>query len=254
MNKLGALCFYQFKLQLRDYVNMFFVVAFPVLMFIIFGSILDGLLHYDGISNAIDYLLPSYIPIVITNTAVLIFGTLLVNHKEHNFFIKYKLLGFKPVHVAFALFFSVLIFQFLGIAALILTAVLTNDIALPINNLHNVLIIMITINIFQFALAFFLSTVFNKSAVYQTVALIIFYFQMFLGGMTFPPEMFTETITKMTEIFNPIIHGLYVIRGVWVEGKSILDFPLEMMILLGVSCGLLVLGSKLFNWNSLNTK
>ncbi|TCT15395.1 ABC-2 type transport system permease protein [Natranaerovirga pectinivora] len=253
MSRLRALMIYQFKLQIREYLNIFFIVAFPVLMYLFFSNMLEGELFYDGSFDAVYFLLPAYIPIVITNTIVLVFGQMLVSHKEHNFFIKYKLMGYKPVQVAGTLFVAVLIFQFIGIMALIVTAVITTGVTLPYNNLINVIIIILIINIFQFALAFFLSSVFNKSSIYQSVALIVFYIQMFLGGMALPPEMFPERIKTLAEIFNPIIHGLYVMRGVWISGKSIFEFPMEIILLLGVSIVLFLLGTKMFKWYDLQS-
>ena len=116
MNKLWALISYQFRLQTRNIMNLFFTIAFPMIMYIFFSNILAGEVYNDGTMNAIDFLLPAYIPLIISNTVVIIFGQMLVNHVEFNFFIKYKLLGYKPVQVAGSLFLTILLFQAIGIA------------------------------------------------------------------------------------------------------------------------------------------
>ncbi|MBM7616402.1 ABC transporter permease [Alkaliphilus hydrothermalis] len=251
MKKLNALVTYQFKLQSREFINLFFIIVFPVIMYVFFSNMLAGELFYNGSFEAIDFLLPAYIPIVTTNTILLIFGHMLISHKEHNFFIKYKLMGFKPLQVAGALFLAVFIFQILGIATLIITAVITNGVRLPIDNLFQVLLILLLINFFQFTVTFCVGSIFTKSSTYQSVALIIFYFQMFLGGMTFPPEMFPEKIRLFSQIFNPIIHGLHMMRGIWIMGKSIWDYPVQLTILLGVSGILLLIGINRFKWSDL---
>lgn len=240
MKKLKALSIYQLRLQIRDYQAMFFLIGFPVIMYVIFSNLLKGVTGYNGKVAAIDYLIPSYLPIIIINGGIMMFGLMLTVYKEKNYFIKYKLLGFKPLEIAISVSITIIICEIIGIISLVLFAYFINNITIPINNIVNVLLTILIITAFQFSLGYFLSSIFRKSTVYQTVALIVFYFEMFLGGLTFPPEMFGASMRRVLEIINPIIHGLYMIRGTWIEGKSVLNYPLECGILLGVT-GLLCL-------------
>lgn len=224
-----------------------------MIMYIFFSNILAEEVYYDGTMAAIDFLLPAYIPLIISNTVIIIFGQILVTHVECNFFIKYKLLGYKPVHVAGTLFISVLLFQAIGITVLIATAVIAHGVTIPIDNLINVLVVLAIINLLQFAISFFLSSIFTKSASYQSIALIVFYFQMFLGGMTLPPEVFPRSILLFSEIFNPVIHGVYALRGVWIMGDNVLKYSLELLVVIGVSILLITVGSKFFKWSELQS-
>ena len=76
---------------------------------------------------------------------------------------------------------------------------------------------------------------------------------MFLGGMTLPPEVFPDSIRLFSEIFNPIIHGVYALRGVWMQGHSILQYPTQILIVLGSSIVLIAIGSKYFKWSELQS-
>lgn len=244
---------YQFKLQTRYFMNLFFIIAFPVIMYILFSNIFAGEAFYDGSMEAINFLLPAYIPLIISNTVVIVFGQILVNYIEANYFIKYKLLGYKPVQVAGSLFGSVLLFQTLGILTLVLTAVIYKGVSIPVDNLLNILAILGTMNLLQFAIAFFLGSFFGKPTSYQSIAMIVFYFQMFLGGMTMPPELFPRWILSFSEIFNPIIHGVYALRGVWIHGHSIFQYSFELFIMVGTSAALIAIGSKFFKWSDLQS-
>ncbi|WP_425447395.1 ABC transporter permease [Dethiothermospora halolimnae] len=250
MKKVKALGLYELKLQFRNFQNMFFVIAFPILMYLIFSNLLKDSMSPETQISIVEYLLPAYIPVIILNTGILVFGMRLVTHKEHSYFIKYKLLGIKPIQIALSLFLAVLICQISGIIALVVFAVVSKGVTVPMDNIVQIILGLGLINLFQFTFAFFLGSFFKSSGTYQTVALIIFYVQMFLGGFTFPPEMFSPFLVKILEIFNPIIHGLYVMRGVWVENKTILAFPKESLILVGLSLVFIVLGNKFFKWDS----
>lgn len=248
MYKLNSLLEYQFKLQLRNYMDMFFMIIFPVLMYIFFRNMLEGELFYDGSFQAIEYLLPAFIPIVIANSVLLVFGHLITSYKENKYFIKYKLMGYRSIDVAGILFFTVLLFQIIGTIVLIFTALIFGGISIPINNIFHIFLALVLINVFQFALVFFLSSFINKSSTYNSVALIIFFFQMFLGGMTLPVEAFPDGIRIISEIFNPVLHGVYILRNVWIMERSFFDFPLQIAIILGASLVFILTATKMFKW------
>lgn len=243
MKKLNSLSIYQLKLQIRDLQAMFFLIIFPVIMYLISNSFLKDMIGYNSNFYATDYLVPAYIPITIINSGVMIFGFTLTLYKEKKYFIKYKLLGFRPIQIAISVSITTIICQLIGILSLVLFAYFVNNIAIPFNNMINVILAILIITVFQFSIGYFLSSIFKKTSVYQTVALIVFYIQMFFGGMTIPPEMFGKAMLKIVKIINPIIHGLYMMRGVWLEKKSILDFPRACIILVGGSIVLVVVAS-----------
>ncbi|MGF7047012.1 ABC-type multidrug transport system permease subunit [Paenibacillus sp. DS2015] len=101
---------------------------------------------------------------------------------------------------------------------------------------------VLIINLYQFAIVVITTSIIDKSTTYQSVSLVIFYIQIFLGGLTFPPEMFPVFVRELVYIFNPIIYGLEAMRGIWTEGHSIVKYPQEIMILLLVSSAMIALG------------
>lgn len=248
MTNVQILGRYQLKLQLRNFKGIFFSIVFPTIMFLIFSNLLGKSFNPDTNISIKDYLVPAYIPIIVINTIVMTFGFLLVSYKEHKYFIKYKLLGLKPIEIAGSLFFAVSLFQIIGILILVVVAYITKDVVIPYSNLINVFIAIGVINLFEFALTFLLGAIIGNSGTYQSIAVILFYFQMFLGGLTFPPEMFSSTVRSVMEIINPIIHGLYMLRGVWTEGQSIFNYTKEMGILLSLSMVMILIASKNFRW------
>lgn len=248
MTRVQALGRYQLKIQIRNFKGIFFAIIFPTIMFLIFSNLLGGMFNPDTNISIKDYLVPAYIPIIVINTIVMTFGFLLVSYKEHKYFIKYKLLGLKPIEIAASLFFAVFLFQIVGILFLVLVAYITKDVIIPYNNMLNVIAAIGIINFFEFSLAFFLGAIIGNSGTYQAVAVIVFYFQMFLGGLTFPPEMFNSTVRTIMEFINPVIHGLYILRGVWTEGQTIFYYMKEIGILVGLSMLMILIASRSFKW------
>jgi ABC-2 type transport system permease protein len=70
--------------------------------------------------------------------------------------------------------------------------------------------------------------------------MLVFYFQMFLGGLTFPPEMLPSFLQHFIQICNPIVYGLYLMRAAWFGDGTLFDVAKDVGILLGVALALMV--------------
>ncbi|ACB85142.1 ABC transporter permease [Natranaerobius thermophilus] len=238
MDKIMALTLFQFKIKLRQYTDLFYKIIFPVLLYLTFISGTPEENH--------DNLLPLFIVIVILINIILHYGSEFVRYRDLNFFVKYKLLGFKPLGVAMALYLNTLIFQLIGIAILSIIAIIVFEVSFPLLNLHNILIIFLIINFFQFSITFLLSSVFDEMEKYSPASQVVFYYQFFLG--IFGIDIFTGTSRILLDIFNPIVHGLEAMLGAWTLEKSILHFPMEISILLGLSLVFCIIASRNFQW------
>jgi len=215
----------------------------PVIMFFVFSNLLDGFSVPGTGRSIVEYLVPAYIPIIIINAVVVIFGQYYILYKERGDLLKYKLMGISPIIVATALFFSTIIFQIIAISLLIAVGNISKGVPLPTSNLPSIFLALIIINIYQFSLAYLIVSFLGKSTTYQSVAMVIFYIQMFLGGLTFPPEMFPSFLKKIVYVSNPIVYGLEIMRGVWTDKVPITQYGKEIGILLSVSTILLIVGS-----------
>lgn len=216
----------------------------PVIMFFVFSNLLSGMTISDSGNSIVNYLIPAYIPIIIINAVVVIFGQYYMLYKERGDLLKYKLIGIKPIIVASGIFFSTIVFQLIAIILLVGVGKISKGLIIPFSNTPAILMALAIINFYQFSLSYFIVSIMKKSTTYQSVALVVFYLQMFLGGLTFPPEMFPEILRRLVYVFNPIVYGLEIMRGVWTDGMSILSFPKESIILMAVSLILIAVGSQ----------
>lgn len=242
MHSLYVLSKHQTKMLMRNSKSTIIGFLVPVIMFFVFSNLLDGFDVPGTGRSIVEYLVPAYIPIIIINAVVVIFGQYYILYKERGDLLKYKLMGINPVIVAAALFFSTIIFQIIAITLLVVVGNLSKGVPLPSANLGSIFIALVIINIYQFSLAFLIVSLLAKSTTYQSVAMVVFYVQMFLGGLTFPPEMFPDFLRKIVYLVNPIIYGLEMMRGVWTDGIGITEYGKEIGILMGVSIILLLVG------------
>lgn len=243
MRKLFIFTKYQTMLLLRNYKSTIVGFLLPVVMFFIFSNLLSQL-EVEGTGRTIvDYLVPAFLPIIIINAVLVIYGQYYMLYKEQGNLLKYKLLGINSFSVLFGIFVATLVFQFIATMLLVIFGVVTKGITVPYDNFLSVLLMILITNFYQFALVVFLSSIINKSTTYSSVSLVIFYVQIFLGGLTFPPEMFPDIVKQIVYVFNPIIYGLLAMRGLWTDGNSIMIYGKEVLILLLVAVGLILIGT-----------
>src|SRR5699024_11621424 len=74
MSKIIAFTKFQSKLLMRNYKTTAIGFLRPVLMFIIFGNVFSDFDVGTNDFTIIDYLLPAFIPIIIINAVIMIFG------------------------------------------------------------------------------------------------------------------------------------------------------------------------------------
>lgn len=244
MYNLYVLSKHQTKMLMRNSKTTIIGFLIPVIMFFIFSNLLSSMMVPDTGVSIVNYLIPAYIPIIIINAVVVIFGQYYMLYKERGDLLKYKLVGIKPIVVASGIFFSTMVFQMIAIALLVGVGRVSKGLVIPFFNMPSILAALVIINFYQFSLAYFIVAWMKKSTTYQSVAMVVFYLQMFLGGLTFPPEMFPEFLKQLIYIFNPIVYGLEIMRGVWTDGATVTRFPLQIGVLFGVSIVLIAVGSK----------
>ncbi|MEN2466994.1 ABC transporter permease [Ornithinibacillus sp. FSL M8-0202] len=232
MNKMIVFSKYQTKLLLRNYKTTAIGFLMPVLMFVIFSNVFSDIDITGTQFTIVDYLLPAFIPIIIINAVIVIYGQYLALYEEQGNLLKYRLLGLNHVTISFGIFLATLIFQIIAILLLVITAMIISDVPIPFDNVLSVIIVLTVINLFQYAIVYLVSAITTKSATYQSIALILFNFQMFLGGLTFPPEMFPKFLHTLVEFINPIYYGLIAMRGVWTEKASVFSYYQELGLLL----------------------
>lgn len=231
MYKLAALTRYQIVLITRNFKAVSLALAMPIVMFIIFATIMDGNLQVEGMSF-VDLIVPAFMGIIIVNAVLVLFGHYYVVYREQGNYTKYRLKGISSVQVSLSIFIPIIVLQVIAAIVLVLVGVLYKDIVLPINNLPAVFMGFILVNFYQYSLVYFLSAIINKSTTYQSVSTILFNIQMFVGGLTFPVELFPAGIRDIVYFIVPIANGADILKGTWSHNKSFFDFPSQITILL----------------------
>ena len=241
MKKLISLIKYNTTILFRDMNSILFAFLMPIGFYVLFGSMLKNV-ETAGASMG-ELLVPLYTIIIIGNAVLNVFGSYYGQARENGNLVKYKFLGINELMYAGSLYIATLIFQLLVIVSFLIFTRVYAGIVFPAAQLLPVMVMLIVINLYQFAVSYFLNAIIRKSSLYNSVSLTFYMFQMFLGGLTFPLEMFPKFLREIIYIVNPIIYGRDALIDVWADHKSLAETASNVWTLIAVSAGLLVVGS-----------
>ncbi|MHA2700652.1 ABC transporter permease [Streptococcus agalactiae] len=242
MHKYFTFTIFQLKMLSKNFKLTLLGLLMPILSFYIFYELMKNSRLPNNISVS-EYLLPAFLIIIVCNAVLNIFGDYYIAYVESGALTQYKTLGLGRYTIILSIFSAVLIFEALVTLILLLFSQYISNINIPLSNFFNIVIALLLVNFFQLSISLLLSAISGKISSYTSIALLIFNFQMFLGGLTFPPEIMPDILSFITKYLNPIYFGLILMRGVWLEEKNIFDFPKESGLLLLISITLLVMSN-----------
>ncbi|UQZ34813.1 hypothetical protein C2I18_15525 [Paenibacillus sp. PK3_47] len=239
MKPVISLTKYNFKLLFRDKSSVLMAFLMPIGFYILFGYMLQNV-EFSG-SALSDLLVPLYIIIIIGNAVISVFGSFYVQARESGNLQKFKFMGVNELRFSFTLFMATFAFQLTVIFAFVVFTYFYNGTVFPVQNIIPVLVTLAVIEIFHFAVTFFLTSILRKASIYNPVSLAFYMYQMFLGGLTFPIEMFPQFLQKLVYYINPVIYGRNALLAAWTDNPAIGDVVKDNVILLAISALLVIL-------------
>lgn len=249
MKKMMSFIKYDLKLLFRDLNTMLFAFLMPLGFYFLFSNMLQGMPVGDF--SIQELLVPLYIIIIISNAVINVFGVMMAQAKETGNLQKYKFLGYSEFMYSLTLYIATVLFQIAVILLFLVFTYFYKGIVFPGSRICPIIIVLVLINLYQFAITYFLNSIIKKTTLYNSVALTFYLFQMFLGGLTFPMEMFPQVLRKVVYVINPIIYGRNALLEVWTKDHALLGTTVDLFILLGFTVVLLGAGKLL---NVLNEK
>lgn len=222
MKKYSAMFEYNFKQILSGKLNIVFCFAMPIGFYLLMSLMFSN--YGESVSSTLTQaMIPNFILIVIINALFNIFGVMFVETIATGNIEKYELLGIKKLTYSCALLLATLsLIVVVSISFVLFVAVYSGSNPLPQNILGSVLFLLISV-VSQFSLMYMVTSLINRTSSYTSVAMMVFFIQMFTGGLTFPLVMFPEFLQKILFVINPMANISKGLLNVWVEGQSIFE-------------------------------
>jgi ABC-2 type transport system permease protein len=212
MRGFAVLAWTDLKLYLRNVVAVFFTLAFPVLMVLLFGAM------YGNRSGVMDAAVPGYVVALVIGSAACTGLPIDLAARRQSGVL--RRLRAAPVPVAAVLASHLLVaaaVSALGSAFMVAVARVGWRVRLPANGLLLVpAFALCVVALSSLGMVMGAVTRSVKSTLALTMAL--FYPMMFLSGGTIPVELFPESLRKVSALL-PMSWGVDLLRGVWLRGR-----------------------------------
>ncbi|WP_029214973.1 ABC transporter permease [Kallotenue papyrolyticum] len=234
------------KLFLREPFALFFTLAFPVILLLLFGSVYGSLPVENGY-RFIDVYVPSLFAMVLANLGLMNIPITLADYREQGIFKRYQV---TPLPAWALLLIQILVnsAMFLVSAALVLVvARLLFDLRFG-GNLLFILVALLISMAALFAGGFAIGGLTPGVRTAQTAGSAIFFVMFFSSGAAIPRGEFPEWLRRITD-YVPLTHVVDTLSGLWINepiGKYWLS--LLMLALIAVAAG--VIASRTFRWQA----
>jgi ABC-2 type transport system permease protein len=236
---------YELLLYVRSRELAFFTFMFPIILFLLLGSVYGDNDDINGYRGA-DYLLTGVIGYGVGATAVAGLLIVLVIRREAGVLKRLRATPLPaPAYVA-AVLATTLIFFLLESIALVALGVTLFDAAFP-KNVVSLLIALLLGGAAFAALGVGLSGVIRRAEGASAVINAIYLPVSFLSGAFFSKQAFPEFLQKVAEVL-PLTYFIDLVGAVMLQGTSIWDRPTDVAVITGWGLAGAIVALRYFRW------
>lgn len=234
------------KLFLREPVNAFFSLVFPLIMLFLFGTIYGNTPPPGSDSQgAIDALIPSFTAMVIGMIGLMPVTITLASYRENGILRRLRTTPVNPLVVMVAQVIVVFVMTTLGMFLLVAAGILVYHVRIE-GNAFSLLAGFALSSLSFFGIGFILAGAMPTARTAQIVAMVLLYPMLILSGAGWPRELMPATVQKVSA-FVPLTYVVNLLRGLWIGepwGNHLLDVGVLVgMLLLGI-----IVSAKIFRW------
>ena len=241
-----ALTLVEAKLYLRQPAAVFFSIAFPVLLLVLFGFLFGDLpLSASSGLKIIDFYLPALIAAFIGQAGMVSLPIFLASYRELGILKRYQA---TPVSLeTYLTVHTTVQFGALLVMALLMTGVA--EVVFDVQFRGNLVLVFLAgvISVASFfALGYAISGLLPSPQAGQAIGNFLFLSMFFLSGAAIPRELFPEWLVVVSNL-SPMTHAVQAVSGLWL-GDPLRDHWISLVILVGFTIVATLLAKRVFTW------
>ncbi len=246
MKHLTALINLEFKLTLRYFIVVFFALAFPVLMLLMFGGIYGNEpTPFFGGYGSVDVSVPAYMSMIIAVTGIMVLPLNLVNYRETKVLKRFMATPIRTYDLLISQVVVNVMLTCLGVLLLVVIGMLVFNMQI-IGNVLQIIIAFFISLLSMFALGFIIASLCTKERTASLVANLLYFPMIFLTGATIPLEIMPDYMVTISKVL-PLSYVVNLQKGIWLGG-SLSDHATELVVLLAILIAGTLISLKSFKW------
>lgn len=246
MKALGTLVWVELKLYLRQPSAAFFSLVFPLLLLFMFGSIYGNKPSpFFGGRGMIDVSAPAYAAIIMGSTGLMSISIIVSTYRERGILRRFRATPLRPAAIIEAQVTVNYLMTLAGALVLMTGARLVYH--MRFKGTVGTAFLGFTLSTLSFfAIGFVVASVARTSRMAQTMAMILYFPNIFLSGATVPKELFPPAMRTLSKAL-PMTHVVNLLQGLW-NGDPWSKHLAEVAVLAGLLVVGAVVSTKTFRW------
>jgi ABC-2 type transport system permease protein len=214
MHALWTMTWTEAKLFMREPAAVFFTLAFPLLLLLVFGAIFGNAPIGDTGFGNVDRSVPGYIAIMIGALSLIGVPITLATYREKGVLRRFRVTPMPTWLVLAAHGLVALVMVLIGTGLVIGAAVALFDLRLPAAPV-GVLAATVLGSVSFLAVGFLLGGTLPTARTAQAVGMALFFPMLFLSGAALPRLLFPDLLRQIS-LFFPLTHVVTLIQNVWM--------------------------------------
>lgn len=236
MKRLLTILKIETKLLFRNPLAIFFNIAFPTLMLVMYGTIYgnEPTPFFDGLGT-IDASISGYVGMVIAVAAILTFPLTLAEYKEYKVYKRFDATPIQKEKIIIIQFFASAILIVVGLALLFMVAYFAYDVNIKGNPLLITSTILLSI-VSLFSFGFFLTAISKNLKMSNLLCFASYLTMIFLSGASMPIESFPESM-KVISNFLPLTYVVRILKNAFI-GSALSNYSNDILVvaIFGLVC------------------
>ncbi|UVI30776.1 ABC transporter permease [Paenibacillus spongiae] len=248
MNAYLKLISFDLRMYLRDWITIFWVLIYPVLMLLIFGSMYGDQPGSAPGSRYIDYYVPALCVMNVMSVSVFTLNINMITLRESGTLRRFRVTPIRKSAVLTSHAVQGLLLVLAGAAEVIIVGKLVWDIQITVQGLLLLICSILIGCIGFFSLGFALSGLTSTPGAASGLAMAIFFPMLFLSGISMPLEYLPKVMQALSD-WIPMTYYVEMAQGVW-QGHSLLNYGQGLVVLAIFAAVCIALALRLFRWEN----
>ncbi len=246
MNRFLEITFVEWKLNLRNFLNIFFSLIFPVMMLLLFATMYGNepsdLLGGYGF---VDVSVSGYTCMVIAVSGLMTLPLTIAQYRERKILKRFMATPVKPSEILFSQLVVNGITTVAGIIILLAIGKVFYNLKF-MGNLFEAVFVFLLIMVSIFSIGLLIAGVSKNTKAATAIAYIVYFPMLFLSGATMPLEIMPDSILTISKML-PLTYGVILFKGIWL-GDHLSDYPIEIIVLAGIALVFGGISIRFFKW------
>lgn len=236
----------EWKINSRNFANIFFSLIFPIMILLLFGSIYgnEPMSDYNGLGN-LDLSTGGYICMVIAVSGLVNLPVTLSQYRESKILKRFMATPIKPSTILISQLIVNVIITLIGSALLLIIGEVIYNIRF-LGNALEVFLGMLLIMFSIFSIGLFMAAITKNAKAAQAISTVLYFPMIFLSGATIPLVIMPDVVISISK-FLPLTYGVELLQGLWLGG-SLLGFLPQIGILFGITIVFGAISIFTFKW------